>query len=217
LSSKVHDPMPPTASPGRVHAACDTPGGAEPVNTRQRILDIALDLFIEQGYDKTSLRQIAQQLGFTQAAIYYHFASKEDILVALSTCLHQLVPPALDSLGEESGPSEWAEALTELVGSLFANPKLFALHERNQAAFALLYSKGHGGDHHDLLHRFRRILANPAIPARARVRLSCALGALMSTVMLSSHLGDLSSQEYGDLLREAITDLLDQPLMTSPS
>ena len=45
-------------------------------DTRERILDVALDLFIEQGYDKTSLRQIAEPLGFTQAAIYYHFAAK---------------------------------------------------------------------------------------------------------------------------------------------
>src|SRR6185437_10733990 len=48
------------------------------------------DLFIEQGYDKTSLRQIAEPLGFTQAAIYYHFAAKEDILVALHLRLHEL-------------------------------------------------------------------------------------------------------------------------------
>ena len=41
-------------------------------DTRERILDIALDLFIEQGYDKTTLRQIAEPLGFTRAAIYYH-------------------------------------------------------------------------------------------------------------------------------------------------
>jgi AcrR family transcriptional regulator len=38
-------------------------------DTREQILDVALDLFIEQGYDKTTLRQIAEPLGFTQAAI----------------------------------------------------------------------------------------------------------------------------------------------------
>ncbi|HEX3981907.1 MAG TPA: helix-turn-helix domain-containing protein, partial [Acidimicrobiales bacterium] len=54
----------------------------EPGDTRERILDIALELFTTQGYDKTSLRQIAEQLGFSKAAIYYHFASKEDILLA---------------------------------------------------------------------------------------------------------------------------------------
>ena len=48
-------------------------------STRDRILDIALDLFVEQGFDKTSLREIAERLGFSKAAIYYHFASKDEI------------------------------------------------------------------------------------------------------------------------------------------
>jgi hypothetical protein len=57
--------------------------------------------------------------------------------------------------------------------------------------------------------QFRRILGDPAIPARDRVRLSCALGALLSSLMTVSDLGDLSIETYGDLLREAITDLLE--------
>ena len=48
-------------------------------DTRERILDAALDLFIEQGYDKTSLREIAERVGVTKAALYYHFESKEEI------------------------------------------------------------------------------------------------------------------------------------------
>jgi hypothetical protein len=57
--------------------------------------------------------------------------------------------------------------------------------------------------------QFRQILGNPAVPARDRVRLSCALGALLSSLMSVSELGDLSLETYGDLLREAITDLLE--------
>ena len=56
--------------------------------------------------------------------------------------------------------------------------------------------------------QFRRILANGAIPARDRVRLSCALGALLTAMSLSD-LEDLGPATYGDLLREAITDLLE--------
>jgi hypothetical protein len=41
------------------------------------------------------------------------------------------------------------------------------------------------------------------------VRLSCALGALLSSLMTVSDLGDLSIETYGDLLREAITGLLE--------
>lgn len=52
-------------------------------NTRQRIQDIALELFAEQGYEKTSLREIAERLGVTKAALYYHFKTKEDIIISL--------------------------------------------------------------------------------------------------------------------------------------
>lgn len=52
-------------------------------NTRQRIQDVALELFAEQGYEKTSLREIAERLDVTKAALYYHFKTKEDILISL--------------------------------------------------------------------------------------------------------------------------------------
>ena len=178
-------------------------------DTRERILDVALDLFIEQGYDKTSLRQIAEPLGFTQAAIYYHFAAKQDILIALHLRLHKLGRPAFEQLGKEAGPSGWAAVLRGLVDTMLANHKLFVLHERNQTALAALHIKGHDGDHEEMEQQFRRILANSAIPARDRVRLSCALGALLSSLMSLSDLQDLGPATYGDLLREAITDLLE--------
>ncbi|MBB5130159.1 AcrR family transcriptional regulator [Streptomyces albaduncus] len=52
-------------------------------NTRQRIQDVALELFAEQGYEKTSLREIAEHLDVTKAALYYHFKTKEEILVGI--------------------------------------------------------------------------------------------------------------------------------------
>ncbi|MCK8677833.1 MULTISPECIES: TetR/AcrR family transcriptional regulator [Streptomyces] len=52
-------------------------------NTRQRIQDVALELFAEQGYEKTSLREIAERLDVTKAALYYHFKTKEDIVISL--------------------------------------------------------------------------------------------------------------------------------------
>ena len=178
-------------------------------DTRERILDVALDLFIEQGYDKTSLRQIAEPLGFTQAAIYYHFAAKQDLLVALHLRLHELARPTFEQLEEQAGPSGWAIVLRGLVDTMLANRKLFVLHERNQTALSALHIKGHDGDHEEMEQQFHRILANSAIPARDRVRLSCALGALLTSLMSLSDLGDLSPATYGDLLREAITDLLE--------
>jgi AcrR family transcriptional regulator len=48
--------------------------------TRQQILDTAQRLFAELGYDATSLQMIADELGITKAAVYYHFPAKADIL-----------------------------------------------------------------------------------------------------------------------------------------
>ncbi|MFI6350784.1 TetR/AcrR family transcriptional regulator [Streptomyces sp. NPDC050560] len=52
-------------------------------DTRQRIQDVALELFLEQGYEKTSLREIAERLDVTKAALYYHFKTKEAILISI--------------------------------------------------------------------------------------------------------------------------------------
>src|ERR1700685_4077990 len=50
--------------------------------TRQQILDTAQRLFTEHGYDATSLQMIADEMGLTKAAVYYHFRAKSEILQA---------------------------------------------------------------------------------------------------------------------------------------
>src|SRR5262252_8205382 len=52
-------------------------------DTRARIQQVAVELFTEHGYEGTSLREIAERLGVTKAALYYHFRSKEDIIASL--------------------------------------------------------------------------------------------------------------------------------------
>lgn len=55
-------------------------------DTRTRILDAALELFSEHGFDGTTLQQIADRLGITKAALYYYYpAPKDDLLTELVT------------------------------------------------------------------------------------------------------------------------------------
>lgn len=61
--------------------------------TREKILDVAKDLFVENGYLGTPLSLISAKLGFTKAALYYHFKSKADILAAI-------LAPLLDGVDE---------------------------------------------------------------------------------------------------------------------
>jgi AcrR family transcriptional regulator len=57
--------------------------GRRRTGTRERIQALALELFIDQGYEGTSLREIAQRVGVTKAALYYHFPTKASILAAV--------------------------------------------------------------------------------------------------------------------------------------
>ena len=52
-------------------------------DTRHQILDASLSLFSERGFARTTVRDIARAAGITDAAIYYHFASKREVLEAL--------------------------------------------------------------------------------------------------------------------------------------
>jgi AcrR family transcriptional regulator len=67
---------------------------------KERIQQVAMELFTEQGYDKTSLREIAERLEVSKAALYYHFQSKEEILRSITEAL----------LGAVNELIEWGES-----------------------------------------------------------------------------------------------------------
>ncbi len=104
--------------------------------TRQRAIEVALGLFAAQGYEKTSLREIADRLGITKAALYYHFVSKEALLGAI---MESLVAP-IDELvaWSESQPRtsetrrEVLRRLAELLGGQWSEWIRFA--QENQPA-----------------------------------------------------------------------------------
>src|SRR5437879_8173243 len=52
-------------------------------DTRSRILDVAEELFSEQGFDRVSIRDITKKARVNLAAINYHFGSKEDLIAAI--------------------------------------------------------------------------------------------------------------------------------------
>ncbi len=181
------------------------------MSTRDRILDIALELFTAQGYERTSLRQIAERLGFSKAAIYYHFASKEDILMSLHLRLHDFGRAALDTIGEaDTSPAAWAALLDTLIDQMLEHRALFILHERNRAALEELHRERHDAEHDDLEDRFRQTLDNADIPLRDRVRMSCAFGAVLGALVMTGNVfSEVPSADLGSMIREVVRDLLD--------
>ncbi|CRK56337.1 Transcriptional regulator, TetR family [Alloactinosynnema sp. L-07] len=62
----------------------------KPTDTRARIQAAARDLFARKGVQRTSLQEIADELGITKPALYYHFGSREDLV-------RSIVQPMLDA------------------------------------------------------------------------------------------------------------------------
>ncbi|MEU6067677.1 MULTISPECIES: TetR/AcrR family transcriptional regulator [Streptomyces] len=60
-----------------------TPPSDPGTSAREQILDAAGALFVERGIASTSTRMIAERVGIRQASLYYHFATKEEILAEL--------------------------------------------------------------------------------------------------------------------------------------
>jgi AcrR family transcriptional regulator len=179
-------------------------------STRERILDVALDLFTDQGFDGTSMREIAEQLHISKPAIYYHFASKEEILMALHMRLHELGREALAQLTSQTVTLQaWAALLDELLNQMVGQRKIFLMHERNQAALEKLHRKDHDEEHDDLQQRFRHALADPSLSLHDRVRMACSLGAVFGGLFMAGDaFENVSGVELGSLVRDVVRDIV---------
>lgn len=179
-------------------------------STREQILDVALELFNSTSYEGTSLREIAERMHFSKAALYYHFASKDDILLALHMRLHALGKEGFEDLdADQIRPERWPDLLNNTIERMLDNRSLFMLHVRNHAAIERLHDTKHSTDHADLRERIYAILGDHSIDEAQRVRLACAIGALMAGSMLAGHVfADIPTAKMGSLLRGAIGDLI---------
>lgn len=83
---------------------------------QSRIRDVSLRLFAEKGFDRTSLKDIADELGITHPALYYYYRSKNDILFdAVSMTMHELVDTLQQALeaGSDDDPEPRLRRLAE--------------------------------------------------------------------------------------------------------
>ncbi|MDT3444248.1 TetR/AcrR family transcriptional regulator [Pseudofrankia sp. BMG5.37] len=180
-------------------------------STREQILDVALQLFTANGYEKTSLREIAERMNFSKAALYYHFASKDDILLALHLRLHDIGKAGLERIeADRVRPADWVPMIDEFVDLILENRQLFMFHLRNHAALEGLQDHEHDGANQDMEERARRLLTDPGIPQARRLRLSFALGAVIfGLVMTGDVLAETPTEELRAELRSVVRDILE--------
>lgn len=74
---------------------------SKPILTQEIIMDVARDLFVNNGYQHVSMRQIAKELGCSHGALYYHFNNKAELFFALVKEHFLLLDQALDRILEK--------------------------------------------------------------------------------------------------------------------
>ena len=159
------------AEAGRVQVA--RPG------TVERIQHAALTLFLRQGYQRTSLREIADELAFSKAALYYHYRSKEELLQAV-------LDPLLSDLDELLG-STAPPAAREMFLAAYLEVLM-----RHRTLVRYLANDGAAVLNSDLGPRLLRIrsavealIVGSSPSLRERMRSAAALGALQAALSVA--------------------------------
>jgi AcrR family transcriptional regulator len=142
--------------------------------TRERIQAVALELFAEHGYEKTSLREIAERLDVTKAALYYHFNTKEDIVVSLFDTLIADMDEIIAWLREQPYTLETRRELIERYARLTRQwpPGMRRLIQDSKSTMRELAV---GDKLQDRFQTMVRMLSHPEAPALVQLKTAMAL------------------------------------------
>jgi AcrR family transcriptional regulator len=171
---------------------------------RAEIQRAALTLFTVHGYEATSMREIAEQLDITKAALYYHFDSKEAIIRSLfegmTTKLDDLVEWAEGQPYSEERSAKISAGWFDLIAAEGLPFARFAT--TNQAALRDLAPKR--GGLMDALARLSVLLVEPGTPPAELLKIRMAMLSVNLVVMSSPGL-DLTDEEILTTAAETAT------------
>jgi AcrR family transcriptional regulator len=151
-------------------------------DTRERIQAVALELFTEQGYENTSLREIAERLGVTKAALYYHFKSKDEIVDSVVADQGAAVDELLHWAGEQPRTVLARQELLRRYADAVHTPRnreIMRFFERNQA---VLRSKPAGERMRDRMGALVDFMVERDWPLTAQIRGALAIFALHTSL-----------------------------------
>lgn len=146
--------------------------------TRQRILDVALGLFLKHGYEKATMREIAKAAGLAPGAAYYHFESKEHLIQSYYERSYEEHLPIVEKVLEKE-----KDLKKRLAGAVKAHMQIAeSYHGISKALFATAVNPDHplspfSPESKEVRDKnidvFRRVLegTSTTIPERLKARL----------------------------------------------
>ncbi|NBE95325.1 TetR/AcrR family transcriptional regulator [Nonomuraea sp. KC401] len=155
-------------------------------DTKARIQAVARELFVEQGVRNTSLRQISDRLGITKPALYYHFASRDDLV-------RSIVQPMIDDHDRfvtTRAPGDPRELLEDYFELIWRHRQVLVMVIRELATLGQLKLAEH-------MFEWRRLLVvlllGPDLTREQHIRATVALGGIADCAV-----------EYADLPIEEV-------------
>jgi AcrR family transcriptional regulator len=179
-------------------------------DTRGRILEAALDVFSEHGFEGSTLQQIADRLGFTKAALYYHFRSKDDILGALVTPANTGIEAMLDAhTGTPDSPARRRQFMADYLDYLLLHRRLIAYISSDLATLAHPAMAGS----RERRARMEAMLAGEDLDFADQVRVTVAFGGIHAAIARNP---EAETAELREALLAAATPLL-RPRRRNPT
>jgi AcrR family transcriptional regulator len=176
-------------------------------DSKGRLQEAALALYLEHGFDQTTAAQIADQAGLTERTFFRHFADKREVLFAGSVYLEERIVTAVSAAPESAGALE-AVGFGLQAGAAFFGEFRRDLALQRQAVIA---------SNPELRERELAKLADWAIAIAAVLRergvtepqatLAAETGMAVLRVGLQRWASDENDQELTDIMRDAMADV----------
>jgi AcrR family transcriptional regulator len=99
-------------------------------NARGRLEQAALELYVERGFEQTTVAEIAERAGLTERTFFRHFADKREVLFAGGGTLQELLVSEVASAPESAAPIEAAGAALEAAGALIQQRREYSLQRQ---------------------------------------------------------------------------------------
>ena len=164
--------------------------------TRQRLIDVAIELFKQHSVAGTSLQMISEELGLTKSAIYHHFRTRDELLTAVMEPLISEVGARVDAAESHRGPRARADHMLVGYATLAASHReLLSLLTGDPGVVALLRTRAEWSA---LVVRQMALLAD----------VEPGLGGQVKAALVMSGIASAAGVDYGDVDEAALRDQL---------